>query len=176
MTMKRRHWLLAGAGAAAVAAGLGWRTRDEARRAAARDEATGGFWQARFERPGGGEIVTAAYLGQPLLLNFWATWCPPCIKEMPELDRFQREFGARGWRVLGLAVDRPQPVRDFLARRPVGYDIGMAGFEGTDLGRRLGNASGALPFTALFDREGRIVHRKLGETTFDELSGWALQA
>ena len=172
--MKRRHGLLAATGAAALAAGLGWRLRDETRGAAPLDEATGGFWQARFERPGGGgEIVTANYLGQPLLLNFWATWCPPCIKEMPELDRFQREFAGRGWRVLGLAVDRLQPVLDFLARQPVGYDIGMAGLDGSDLSRRLGNDAGGLPFTALFDKAGRIVQRKLGETNFDELSRWA---
>ena len=111
--------------------------------------------------------------GRPLVLNFWATWCPPCVKEMPEIDRFQRAFASRGWQVLGLAVDRPQPVREFLARRPVTYAIAMAGFEGTELSRQLGNASGALPFTALFDRDGYVVQRKLGETSFDELAGWA---
>ena len=81
----------------------------------------------------------ATLRGQPLVLNFWATWCPPCVKEMPEIDRFQREFAARGWQVLGLAVDRPQPVREFLARTPVGYTIAMAGLEGTELSRQLGN-------------------------------------
>jgi hypothetical protein len=70
-------------------------------------------------------------------------------------------------------VDNPTAVRQFLAKTPVGYAIGLAGFDGTELSRKLGNSTGALPFTAMFDRQGRIVQRKLGETTHDELLGWA---
>ena len=171
--MNRRTWLIGGTGAAEAVAGLGWRGWHESRREAELDAATGGFWHKRFERPDGGELAMSSLRGRPLVLNFWATWCPPCVKEMPEIDRFQRAFASRGWQVLGLAVDRPQPVREFLARRPVTYAIAMAGFEGTELSRQLGNASGALPFTALFDRDGYVVQRKLGETSFDELAGWA---
>ena len=169
--MKRRTWLIGGAGVAAAAAGLGWRAWSDSRQVAQPDAI--GLWQLRFERPNGGELAMSSLRGQPLVLNFWATWCPPCVKEMPELDRFQRQFAARGWRVLGLAVDRPGPVREFLARSPVSYGIAMAGLGGTDLSRQLGNQSGALPFTAVFDRSGRLVHRKLGETSFDELAAWA---
>ena len=75
--------------------------------------------------------------------------------------------------VVGLAIDGPTPVREFLSRQPVRFDIGLAGFEGTDLSRELGNAQGALPFTAVFDAAGRIVQRKLGETSYDELVRWA---
>jgi len=171
--MKRRGWLIAGAGVAAAAAGIGWRGFSEARREAGLDAATGGLWHRRFDRPGGGEVVMAAWRGQPLLVNFWATWCPPCIREMPEIDRFHREFGPRGWQVLGLAVDRVEPVREFLVRKPVAYTIGMAGLEGTELGRLLGNDKGGLPFTALFGRDGRVAQRKLGETNFEELARWA---
>jgi thiol-disulfide isomerase/thioredoxin len=121
----------------------------------------------------GREFSLAALRGKAVALNFWATWCPPCIKEMPQLDRFQREFAARGWQVLGLAVDRPQPVRDFLVRTPVGYTIAMAGFEGSELTRQLGNSAGGLPFTVVLARDGRIIHRKLGETSFDELARFA---
>lgn len=164
----RRGWLLGAAGLAAVGAGLGWRLVAEQRL----DEETGGLWQMRFAQPGGGELAMASLRGRPVLLNFWATWCPPCVKEMPEIDRFRTALAARGGEVVGIAVDSPTPVREFLRRTPVGYPIALAGFEGSDLSRRLGNVQGALPFTVLFGRDGRIVQRKLGETNAAELEGW----
>ncbi len=171
--MKRRGLILGGAAAAAAAAGIGWQRWRESQELAAADAAAGGLWQARFDQPGGGELVMATLRGHPLVLNFWGTWCPPCVKEMPELDRFQRSFAAAGWRVVGLAVDNPRAVGEFLARSPVGYTIGLAGFEGSELSRRLGNAQGGLPFTVIFDRSGRPVHRKAGQTHHDELAAWA---
>ena len=175
--MKRRSWMLGAAGAAAAGAGAGWqwwRAPVAAPLAAsgAPDEATRAFWQMSFTQPDGPSLAMQSLRGQPLVLNFWATWCPPCVKEMPELDRFARHFSGRGGQVLGLAVDNPTAVRQFLARTPVGYRIALAGFDGTDLSRKLGNTVGALPFTAVFNRAGVLVQRKLGETTFDELAGW----
>ncbi len=130
------------------------------------------LWQDSFPRPEGGTLAMASLLGQPLVLNFWATWCPPCIKEMPEIDGFARHFAAQGGKVAGLAVDNEKAVREFLARAPVRYAIGVAGYAGTELSRKLGNASGALPFTAVFDRRGAVVQRRLGTTSFDELVRW----
>jgi thiol-disulfide isomerase/thioredoxin len=189
--MKRRSWLLWGAGAAAAAAGAGWRAfggphgapigaptgapgSGEARSAAPAASGAGAdeLWGLSFPTPAGGEVRMAGLLGKPLVLNFWATWCPPCVKEMPEFDRFAKGFAAQGGQVVGLAVDNPKAVRDFLARSPVDYAIGLAGFDGTDLSRRLGNTSGALPFTAVFDRKGRITQRRLGETHGDDLIAW----
>jgi len=95
---------------------------------------------------------------------------------MPDLDRFQRQFAAKGWQVVGLAIDAPTPVRDFLARTPVGYPIGLAGLDGTGLGRRLGNEAGALPFTAVFNAAGVVVHRKLGEASLQQMQQWATLA
>ena len=115
----------------------------------------------------------ATLLGRPLVLNFWATWCPPCIKELPDLDRFHRAWSPQGWQVVGLAVDNAQAVRAYLERQPLGFAVGLAGLEGSALSRQLGNEQGALPFTAVFDRSGRLIHRKLGQTSFDELVGWA---
>jgi len=126
----------------------------------------------RFPKPDGSELVMASLRGKPLLLNFWATWCAPCVKEMPELDRFSSAFAGRGWQVVGLAVDNPKPVREFLQRAPVGFTIGLAGFEGAELTGQLGNPQGALPFTAVFDRRGRIVQRKLGPSDYAELVRW----
>lgn len=134
------------------------------------------LWALRLDRPEGGELVLAPLRGKPLLVNFWATWCPPCIKEMPEIDRFHRAYGPKGWQVLGLAIDGPTPVRQFLARVKVGFDIGLAGLDGTELVRTLGNADGSLPFTVMIGASGRVLQRKRGETHYDELAGWADRA
>ena len=170
-TNVRRALLFGGVAATAVAGGLGWaewREQQAARWAAQ----TGGVWDMRFPQPGGGELVMQALRGRPLVLNFWATWCPPCVKEMPDLDRFQRQHAARGWQVVGLAIDAPSPVREFLARTPVGYAIGLAGLDGTGLSRRLGTEGGALPFTAVFNAAGVVVLRKLGETSLQQMQQW----
>jgi thiol-disulfide isomerase/thioredoxin len=131
------------------------------------------LWARRFDKPAGGELVFAELRGKPLVVNFWATWCPPCVKEMPELDRFSRDFQAKGWQVVGVAVDGPTPVREFLLKTPVSFPIGLAGFGGSQLARELGNTGGGLPFTVVFDASGKVVHTRLGQTNYDELAGWA---
>jgi len=171
--MKRRHWLFGGAGAAAAAAGFGWQAWRSRQEEPPVSEDTSGLWTMRFAQPDGGELVMAERRGKPLLLNFWATWCAPCVKEMPEIDRFHRQFSPRGWQVVGLAIDGPTPVREYLQRVRVGFSIGLAGMEGTELTMNLGNTQGALPFTAIFGADGRIVRRKLGETSYAELAAWA---
>lgn len=173
---RRQHLLLWGAGVAAAAAGAGWSWWRTQGGAVDTGEPGADFWNLRFERPEGGELALTSLRGKVLVLNFWATWCPPCIKELPEFDRLQRAKAAAGVQVVGLAVDGPTPVRQFLARQPVGFPVGLAGFEGTDLSKRLGNTSGGLPFTVVFDRQGRLRHRKLGQTAFDELENWVNQA
>jgi thiol-disulfide isomerase/thioredoxin len=181
--MNRRTWMIGAAGAAALAAGAGWqawrgRNADGAAPTAAPAQAAASgpasaFWAMSFPAPDGSTVQAAAFRGQALLLNFWGTWCPPCVKEMPDLDAFAREHASKGWRVLGLAVDNPKAVREFLAKSPVGYTIGLAGFDGSELARQLGNDQSGLPFTVAFDRAGRVSHRKSGATTLDELRGWA---
>jgi thiol-disulfide isomerase/thioredoxin len=173
MTRAGRRLLLS-AGAAAAAAGVAaalWQGRRSG--APAADAGPDAVWSLRFARPDGSELAMASLRGRPLLLNFWATWCPPCVREMPEIDRFARQFAANGWQVLGLAADQEKPVRDFLSRTPVSYPIALAGFEGIVLSRRLGNDAGALPFTVAFDAQGRVTHRHLGETRFEVLVSWA---
>jgi thiol-disulfide isomerase/thioredoxin len=164
----RRGWLAGGVGAVAALAGVGGALWWEQRRAV--DAA---FWGLVFPRPEGGELALAAFRGRPLLLNFWATWCPPCVREMPALDRFWRSRRAAGWQVIGLAVDGPTPVREFLQRSPVGYPIGLAGLDGTRLSRTLGNATGALPFSVVFGASGEVLARHLGEATPEDLERFA---
>ncbi|ODU07735.1 MAG: hypothetical protein ABS84_15970 [Rubrivivax sp. SCN 71-131] len=168
--LRRRQLLLlggAGLGAGLAGAGLAWW-----RLSLVPAQVDEGFWAQRFERPEGGELSFAALRGQPLVLNFWATWCPPCLQEMPDLDRLQAAHAARGLQVVGLALEEAAPVRQFLAKRPVRFAIGLAGPGGAALTRQLGNDKGGLPFTAVFDRAGELRQRKLGQSNFAELDGW----
>ena len=175
MTLRRS--VLAGVGLSAAGAGLAWqwwRAAPAARPAA--DPAAAAppdLWQMRFERPGGGEIGMADLRGKPMVLNFWATWCPPCVEEMPLLDRFAREHAAAGWQVMGVAVDNAAPVTKFLAAHPVGFAIGLAGMQGVELSRQLGNPRGGLPFSVVFDRRGEVVERKVGTWTWEALQNLA---
>lgn len=183
----RRRLLTTGVAGAAALAGLGvawWRqsgapagsSADTTAAAAAASDALDSLWTLNLARPEGGELALATLRGKPLLINFWATWCPPCLRELPEIDRFHREFGPRGWQVLGLAIDGPTPVREFLTRVKIGFPTVLAGLEGTELVNRLGNPQGGLPFSVMIDGAGRVLQRKLGETHFDELAGWAAKA
>ena len=183
----RRRLLSIGVAAAAALAGLGaawWRQSgaptsadaDAAAAAAAAGDPLDRLWSLNLARPEGGELALVTLRGKPLLINFWATWCPPCVRELPEIDRFHREFGPRGWQVLGVAIDGPTPVREFLTRVKIGFPTVLAGLEGTELVNRLGNPQGGLPFSVMIDGRGRVFQRKLGETHFDELAGWAAKA
>jgi thiol-disulfide isomerase/thioredoxin len=174
--MNRRTALIAAVAAVGGIAGVGgalWRSRSGALSVADTDSADGAnIWKMQFDSPSGGRVDVAALRGKPLLLNFWATWCPPCVSELPLLDRFYREQNARGWQVLGLAVDNRDPVLEFLGKRPVTFSIGLAGLGGVELSRTLGNSAGVLPFTLIFNPAGKVVDRKLGVIKPEDLAAW----
>lgn len=157
---RRRGLLYAGVGAVAAVAGAGlaiwkWGDKDSARVDAS-------LWSSTFETPSGTQLALQSFRGKPLLLNFWATWCPPCVEEMPAIDAFFRQNSARQWQVAGLAIDQPSKVREFLKKTPVSYPIGLAGLGGTELSKALGNETGALPFTLVIGRGGDVLERRMG--------------
>ncbi|MDM0045277.1 TlpA disulfide reductase family protein [Variovorax dokdonensis] len=166
----RRNFLFVAAAAAAATAGAGaawWQARGGSGDAVGAD-----FWARTFERPDGGEVRMEAFRGKPMLLNFWATWCAPCVEEMPMIDAFFKQNAANGLQVLGLAIDQPSAVRKFLQRTPVGYEIGLAGMGGTEMVRQLGNAQGGLPFTVSISAGGEVLARKMGKLEPPDLEGW----
>ena len=121
---------------------------------------------------GGAIHLPADFAGRPLLVNVWASWCGPCIKEMPELDRFAREQDDNGAQVLGLALDEAQAVRDFLRRIPVAYPQAIDAPGPADAGVRLGNPRGVLPYTALVSADGRLLKQKIGPFAPGEIDDW----
>ncbi|MGQ0586193.1 MAG: TlpA family protein disulfide reductase [Gammaproteobacteria bacterium] len=110
--------------------------------------------------------------GKLLLLNFWATWCPPCVKEIPLLVEAQKQHGARGLQVVGIAMDEVEPVRIFAARMNMNYPV-MVGQ--ADIARAmdaLGDQLGAFPFSVLISPDGRILGRSSGDLSREEITEW----
>ncbi len=110
-------------------------------------------------------VASNAWAGKVVVLNFWATWCPPCLREMPMLDELQRGVEPGLLQVVGIAIDDPDAVRQFLDENQVGYPVLLGDADTAALSRRLGNRTGGLPFTVVFDALGRHVFSHLGEIT-----------
>jgi len=120
----------------------------------------------------GTPVDFAGFAGRPLLINVWASWCGPCVEEMPMLATFAAAQPADGVQVVGLAIDTPDGVRDFLDRVPVTYPIVIEQPAPDDASVRLGNAQGLLPYTVLVGADGKIVKQKLGPFPDGEVERW----
>ena len=171
VTANRRNWIIGGLGMAAGLAGalVAWQKFEPH---AVMDEAVQNFWTQSFEKPEGGNLSMQAFQGKPLLINFWATWCPPCIEELPLIDAFYNQNKSKSLQVIGLAVDQPSMVRRYLTQKPLSFPVGLAGFNGTELGRTLGNAQSVLPFSVIFDAKGRLLAQKAGRLDQSDLEAW----
>lgn len=105
--------------------------------------------------------------GQVLVVNFWATWCPPCRREMPEFVDMQEKYGAKGLQFVGIALDEADKVRDFLDTQGVEYPNLLGNEKAVEVTKAYGNRFGSLPYTAIIDRSGHIVFTKRGELERD---------
>jgi thiol-disulfide isomerase/thioredoxin len=107
--------------------------------------------------------------GKPLLVNFWAPWCGPCVQEMPELSELAAKDGGKRFNVIGIGIDSPSNLVEFAKKTKVAYPLYVGGMSGTDLSRELGNANGGLPFTVLIGPDGQVRKTYLGRLKFEEL-------
>jgi thiol-disulfide isomerase/thioredoxin len=167
----RRHAVLAAVGVAAAVGGAGlawWRLSPKP----ADEGAENAFWSMQFETPAGGVMAMAALRGRPVLLNFWATWCPPCVDELPLLDAFHKENAANGSQVLGIAVDQLASVQSFLMRQPLSFPVVLGGSGGAALSKSFGNLTGGLPFSVLLGADGAVRARKIGKLSAQDLAQW----
>lgn len=135
----------------------------------AQPNAVGQLWSAAVTDTDGKAQSLAAYKGRPIVVNFWASWCGPCVAEMPELSALQREYQKKGIQFVGVGVDTATNVKAFLQKVKVDYPIYIAGFGGADLARAFGNQAGGLPFTVVIDAKGAVRSTKLGQIKPDEL-------
>lgn len=173
LNVSRRSVLYSGVAAAAatVGAGVAWRRQSAG---GLTREALMQLWAVEFETPAGQTLPMRALQGRPLVINFWATWCTPCVEEMPLIDNFFRQNELKGWQVLGLAIDQPSRVRQFLKQFPVSYSIGLAGLNGTELSKILGNDVGGLPFTVVLNADGDLIQRHLGKLSPTDIDKWVV--
>ena len=116
------------------------------------------------------------YRDHVLIVNFWATWCAPCIKEMPELSAMQIEFADQPVQFVGLAIDSQEKVRQFEKRLPQKYPLLVLGASGIELARQFGNSDGALPFTVVLNRNNQVIDRTVGIVAMDHLRNVIKQA
>ena len=107
------------------------------------------------------------------ILNFWATWCAPCVEEMPMLSEFHNKTKKEGISVIGLAIDNEKNVKEFLQEIKVDHHLLVAGSKGTNIMENIGlNPSNSLPFTIMFDENYDLLEIKLGKLTLNELLYW----
>ena len=118
---------------------------------------------------GGTPQPLAKWKGKPLLVNFWASWCHPCVSEMPELSDLAAKDGGKHFNVIGIGIDSPTNMAEFTKKVKISYPLYVGGMGGTDLARALGNANGGLPFTVLVGADGSIRKTYLGQLKFDQL-------
>ena len=118
--------------------------------------------------------IPQAWAGSPTLVNLWASWCGPCLKEMPELQAFANEQAANGMQVVGIALDDAAPARAMLERLGITY-ANLVDVPGpADAGVRLGNPAGVLPYSVLVSPEGRVLKTKIGPfEDKDDIAAWA---
>ncbi len=176
--MKRNVWLfgLIGVLFASIGVYMGMRASSHASPAVVETPAASAavpavsnlFAQAMPDANGGAQGL-AQWKGKPMVVNFWATWCGPCVEEMPALSALQTEVATKNVQIVGIGIDSPTNIQEFAAKYKISYPLYVAGMSGTELSKQFGNRTGSLPYTVLLSADGRVLKTYLGKLKMDEL-------
>lgn len=142
-----------------------WQTSPDASEPAAVDQ----LFAGALPDPQGREQPLAQWKGKPLVVNFWATWCAPCVEEMPELQELHAELSTKGMQVIGIGIDTAENIAAFGSKLGIDYPLLVGGPAATEMTRRFGNKAGGLPYTVLIDAGGQVRKTYLGRLKMEEL-------
>lgn len=131
--------------------------------------AAAGLYAQSLNDMAGKSQALARWKGKPLLVNFWASWCAPCVSEMPELSALAAQDGGKHFNVIGIGIDSPTNLADFAKKVKISYPVYVGGMGATDIARGLGNSNGGLPYTVLIGSDGSVRKTYLGRLKFDQL-------
>ena len=137
--------------------------------AAPADAPVAALYAQSMNDPAGTPHALSQWKGKALVVNFWAPWCAPCVKEMPELAALATDSAAKNIHVIGIGIDSPSNIAEFATKINVRYPLYVAGMSGTELSRGFGNTSGSLPYTVLIGADGKVRKTYLGQLKFDQL-------
>lgn len=164
--MNKRAVIALFVGAAAVVAAGGYVFLQQEPGAAvqsSRPVSTEALFQASLNDLDGKPQPLAQWRGKVMVVNFWATWCPPCRAEIPEFVKLQGKYRENGLIFVGIALDEKGKVQAFADEAGINYPVLLGELEAVGLSRKLGNRLGGLPFTAIIDRGGHIATTEMGE-------------
>ncbi len=167
--MDRRQWMMiCGMSLLALLAGI-FSSHWISQTGLASDPSVKSFFVNPWQTPDGKAVKSENWRGKVLVVNFWASWCPPCVEEMPALDKIAQEYASKNVLIIGIGIDSPSSVREFLQKTPVSYPIIIGGLEGSNIAKQMGNSQGALPYTVIINPKGKSVFTKLGKISEEEL-------
>lgn len=130
------------------------------------------FYDQSFPDASGKQIQFKDYRGKIVVINFWATWCVPCVEEIPELSRMQNEFVKKNVQFVGIGIDNAANIAEFQKKVSASYPLVVAGAHGSELVQSYGDNMGALPYTLVLDKNGEMKGSKMGRIDEKELRGW----
>lgn len=128
------------------------------------------LFAAKFSDVNGKPQAISQWKGKIIVVNFWATWCPPCREEMPELSQLQQQYRNRGLVVLGISTDELDKIQEFVKENPVSYPLLAGEIDAMNVGLSLGNDKGVLPYTVIIKSDGDIAKAYFGRVNQAQLN------